>query len=458
MNLYPDEMSAFGGGQGLFRLADDIGISISSEKPIVIVGRECVQFDTSLLVIEAPNGEIIIAKKHYPETEAVDSSFIICNRYDIWTKKYTHIEGWICIAFGSVNDSLEEVQKGWNWFGFGLAVIGIVAVVAVVSFVTLSGMGPFVLGCMAVGAVVGGIRGAKVAHEAGLTGSDFLAVVGLGALAGGLEGAFVGVGVSAAISLGAAFMANPLTFSLAGIFGLTTINFLPNILAATKNGLQTLLGFIPQWQIEETMAAIGKNPCVTMITQYGLAPEFFYAVGFEQDEDGIYHARLDAPQAAFGYNDFYDFAFGYGTDMSVQRIPFTCDGNDYALWAWKGDYLNLGAGAELGIYEQFGDSEHYIVNKEISLPMTLRLEDEKGNLIFSYEPEEKQWWITGFNPFTPSPNVQNLKAIYTVDFSGGNEKMYADVKEAFMDLEDTPDWAIKDWLPDDTNYTIQFEL
>ena len=36
--------------------------------------------------------------------------------------------------------------------------------------------------------------------------------------------------------------------------------------------------------------------------------------------------------------------------------------------------------------------------------------------------------------------------------------MYADVKEAFMDLEDTPDWAIKDWLPDDTNYTIQFEL
>ena len=90
--------------------------------------------------------------------------------------------------------------------------------------------------------------------------------------------------------------------------------------------------------------------------------------------------------------------------------------------------------------------------------MTLRLEDEKGNLIFSYEPEEKQWWITGFNPFTPSPNVQNLKAIYTVDFSGGNEKMYADVKEAFMDLEDTPDWAIKDWLPDDTNYTIQFEL
>ena len=75
-----------GGGQGLFRLADDIGISISSEKPIVIVGRECVQFDTSLLVIEAPNGEIIIAKKHYPETEAVDSSFIICNRYDIWTK------------------------------------------------------------------------------------------------------------------------------------------------------------------------------------------------------------------------------------------------------------------------------------------------------------------------------------------------------------------------------------
>ncbi len=51
----------------------------------------------------------------------------------------------------------------------------------------------------------------------------------------------------------------------------------------------------------------------------------------------------------------------------------------YIIWAWKEDYINLGAGAETGIME-------------------LLLTDRQGNIILDYKPEEKQWWINGFNP------------------------------------------------------------
>lgn len=36
--------------------------------------------------------------------------------------------------------------------------------------------------------------------------------------------------------------------------------------------------------------------------------------------------------------------------MNKAKFQFSDDeGNDYILWAWKGDYLNLGAGAKMGI-------------------------------------------------------------------------------------------------------------
>ena len=43
-----------------------------------------------------------------------------------------------------------------------------------------------------------------------------------------------------------------------------------------------------------------------------------------------------------GYNNFYDSVFHYATDMNKAKFKFSDDdGNDYILWAWKGDYLNL---------------------------------------------------------------------------------------------------------------------
>jgi hypothetical protein len=127
-------------------------------------------------------------------------------------------------------------------------------------------------------------------------------------------------------------------------------------------------------------------------------------------EDGIYHAREDAWQKDWGFNDFYDGVFNFFTDMERVKLPFSANGKELILWGWKGDYINLGAGAELGIYKDTETVDLGVANVEIdlgghyfgdtgySLPMKLNLDHINGKNIFRYAPPRPQWWITGFNP------------------------------------------------------------
>lgn len=133
-----------------------------------------------------------------------------------------------------------------------------------------------------------------------------------------------------------------------------------------------------------------------------------------EDGDGIYHTRQDALQQYGGYNDFYDFAFDLATSMASAKFPFTYNGKGYILWAWKGDYLNLGAGAELGIY--YGGEPHWLVDTSLAMEMHLMLH-YKGQLIADYAPNERQWWITSFNPFVLGARAGDLMATYFVYFS-----------------------------------------
>ena len=149
------------------------------------------------------------------------------------------------------------------------------------------------------------------------------------------------------------------------------------------------------------------------ITQKGEFPGLFYIAGFVRDEKGIYHARQDCLQQYAGYNDFYDFMFNLGTQMEKQKFPFRYDGQDYILWAWKGDYLNLGAGAEMGIY--YGGEPHWLVDTNLTLNMALFVE-YNHRMIISFTPKEKYWWITGFNPYYQSPNIKMLKVTVRVRF------------------------------------------
>lgn len=51
------------------------------------------------------------------------------------------------------------------------------------------------------------------------------------------------------------------------------------------------------------------------------------------------------------------------------------------------------------------------------MPMTLRLSYTNGKNIFSYEPNENQWWINGFNAQKPNIQAVDVTMTVTVDFS-----------------------------------------
>ena len=133
----------------------------------------------------------------------------------------------------------------------------------------------------------------------------------------------------------------------------------------------------------------------------------------EQDEEGIYHASYDCWQQYAGYNELYDFAFNLGTSMVAANFSFSYDGCGYTIWAWKGDYINLGAGAELGIYR--GSSGHRTVDKSLAMYMAM-LVSYKDDYIILHVPDSYQWWITGFNPKYQNVNANDLTALFGIVF------------------------------------------
>lgn len=144
-------------------------------------------------------------------------------------------------------------------------------------------------------------------------------------------------------------------------------------------------------------------------------------LNMKADSEGIYHAGFDCWQQYFGYSDLYDVVFDSATSMRFGKYDFDVDGDnytDYVLWAWKGNYLNLGAGAELGIYERWEYSDEiWKVNKNNAMKMTVKLEHKSKGTLFDWKPADKQWWITGFDPKAQDVDRDDLKATFTAEFT-----------------------------------------
>ena len=140
----------------------------------------------------------------------------------------------------------------------------------------------------------------------------------------------------------------------------------------------------------------------------------------DADEEGIYHARFDCWQQCVGYTRFYDSVFDLFTDMRYNNDGmFKYNGQNYILWAWKGDYLNLGAGAELGFYYGGEDMNSiWQIDKTLAMPMTLTLVHRiYGTIINNWK--DTTWWITAFNPDYKDVFATDLTAYYTVEFING---------------------------------------
>lgn len=172
--------------------------------------------------------------------------------------------------------------------------------------------------------------------------------------------------------------------------------------------------------VVRTTLHVGNTLAVAVGIDTARIGAFF--LNMSKDSNGVYHASFDCWQQYFGYNKGYDFIFDIGTSMKAATFDFSYGGRSYRLWAWKGDYINLGAGAELGIY-YYGAAGHWLVDKgqAMNISMTLKY---NGSTIISYSA--KKWWLTGFNPRYLNKSASSLTVTFIVTFN--SRGMY----DAFM--------------------------
>ena len=171
------------------------------------------------------------------------------------------------------------------------------------------------------------------------------------------------------------------------------------------------------------------------------------------------HSEVKTWQKFFGYNNLYDWGFAVGTNnnMEPKQFWFKYNNEQYVLWIWRGDYLNLGGGAEMGIYKTttvpWAQGYHWDA-VDFELPMTLSLYDysknsENHDTIFRWAPKDDQWWITGFKPDFINPQKDKMAIVGSIDFSkftnnNGYNDMYESFKSENINKEYTGEYLIFD--------------
>jgi RHS repeat-associated protein len=150
------------------------------------------------------------------------------------------------------------------------------------------------------------------------------------------------------------------------------------------------------------------------------------------DDNGVYHALFDCWQKCMGYNILFDIVFDIGTSMKSALFTFFYENQGYTIWVWKGDYFNLGAGAEMGLYR--GANGHRTVDRSLATYMGVGLAYNNKTI---YEHYATHWWITGFNPDYRIVSADDLTACYLIRFR--SHDMYLAFTES---LNDKSGWTL----------------
>ena len=190
-----------------------------------------------------------------------------------------------------------------------------------------------------------------------------------------------------------------------------------------KKGIRTVVN---------TVRKSGIGRAFTQATISGKNEKLLNLFDFVRDSNGNYHAVQKCWQRRFGYNKLYDFVFDAATSMKKIRFKLPTENysynlkKTYILWAWKGDYLNLGAGGEMGIYYTYSDI-HSRAQTETPIYDSLRVRHLGINII-RWDPYEMNWWITGFNPMMTEKKAKDLSLVCEVKFSQNSKE----VESAFL--------------------------
>lgn len=191
-------------------------------------------------------------------------------------------------------------------------------------------------------------------------------------------------------------------------------------------------------------------------------------LGFEHQENSNNYTSPENSkfmwQSLVGYSTVYDFFFSLGGPIFRRYYEFQNTDNGhttyYVVWIWKGDYWNLGAGAEIGIYttnNSYAQMRHfYNVNTNLRLVVDMNIK-YYGNTLNHINMEN--WWVCSFSPDKQFPKVSsidvNLKVKFCSDYIYLINSFSIGYQDSFLNNGNEPWTEVS--IPS-TNSNYQFDI
>lgn len=145
---------------------------------------------------------------------------------------------------------------------------------------------------------------------------------------------------------------------------------------------------------------------------YGRKGNGILGIGFNFNvKEMMVYALINAWHRDMGYAVLYDRAADILPvwDIVTRRFCFNYNGLEWMIQAWKGNYILISNGAEVGVYNRVPGEEkgtfYNCATDDQLMTMTMKLSTSDGKTLLDLEPQ-KHWWINGFklNGYTYEPD------------------------------------------------------
>ncbi len=151
---------------------------------------------------------------------------------------------------------------------------------------------------------------------------------------------------------------------------------------------------------------------------YGKNNDGMFGIGYDYDsKQYILENPANVWMRIFGFNVGYDIIGNIVfLDCDTIRLKFNCEGRDWMIQMWKGNYTQLTNGAEIALYYlEDGKYFHYsCANPEDEVEMRMNVNSPDGTL---FEREWiKHWWLSGYQP-GPAYDAGDLEVDASIRFN-----------------------------------------
>jgi RHS repeat-associated protein len=263
---------------------------------------------------------------------------------------------------------------------------------------------------------------------------------------------YINQGANAAYAIGAVYGCTPGTLTNQAVAQFT------NDVNASKDSVNTQIAVVKNDKLQENAAwqeaqkPVAGKPIGTLpvrrpgvggydpgtITNWGPSA-WLVDRYFERDtKQGIWYSDIDAKQRIGGYNDSYDKVFDIGEwitgifpSFNVSYLKFISRFNtnkagekgselQWRIEGWKGNYANMGVGAEIGIYYNkvggiANSIGHYFSVTDDDMPQIAFSLFANSKELFHRGPQ-RHWWLNGFKPGIGTVDKTILKMDGRIDF------------------------------------------